>query len=102
MQAQPDNPRDSLVNYVVKTFTSDLRGAGTDACVLIQLFGTSGQSGRQRLSGDQQAFERGQQNEFIVKADGLGQLRKIWIGHDNAGRCVVLQAPGFPLHASIC
>ncbi|GAB4821886.1 hypothetical protein N2152v2_008932 [Parachlorella kessleri] len=83
LKAQPDNPRDSLVKYVVKTFTSDLRGAGTDACVLIQLFGTSGQTDRLQLSGDQVAFERGQQNEFTVKADGLGQLRKIWIGHDN-------------------
>lgn len=86
MQAQSDNPRSSLVKYRITVSTSDLRGAGTDAAVSIQLFGEGGETGRLALGGEEHAFERGQQSEFALSATGVGRLHKIWIGHDNRGK----------------
>lgn len=90
------------MKYHITVQTSDLRGAGTDAAVSIQLFGAAGESGRLPLAADggggaragsgqaaaegRAPFARGACDEFTVAAEGVGGLRKIWIGHDNRGK----------------
>ena len=97
MQAQAEDPRSQLAQYRIAVTTSDLRGAGTDASVFVQLFGAESQSDRLPLVVAQPgagegaagaavgAFERGRRSEFLVTARRVGLLRKLWIGHDNRG-----------------
>lgn len=47
--------------YTVTTFTSDLRGAGTDATVYLELHGADKVVGQQRLETSANNFERGRQ-----------------------------------------
>lgn len=71
----------------VVTFTSDLKGAGTDAGVHIELIDASGaSSGRQQLlTSAPDAWERGKADEFRIKCQALGNLTKLRIGHDGKG-----------------
>ena len=45
--------------YLVHTYTGDKRGAGTDANVVITLFGEVGDSGEKKLDNARNNFERG-------------------------------------------
>jgi len=45
--------------YLVHTFTGDKRGAGTDANVVITIFGEEGDSGEKKLDNARNNFERG-------------------------------------------
>ncbi len=56
--ASDTDPRDSLVTYTVTTHTSDIKGAGTDANVCVEMFGTKGSSGPRELSGKGNLFEQ--------------------------------------------
>ena len=46
-------------HYLVHTFTGDKRGAGTDANVVITIFGEDGDSGEKKLDNARNNFERG-------------------------------------------
>lgn len=64
--------------------TSDLRGAGTNANVYIQLFGEKNDSGKIPLElskTNRDKFERGQTDVFEIKEADVGDIRKIRIGH---------------------
>ena len=67
------------------SFFSDVRGAGTDANVYIEIYGENGNSGRHILDGPGNNFERKCTDVFGVEAIDLGKLVKIQIGHDNRG-----------------
>lgn len=75
------------VEYEVKVFTGDKRGAGTDANVFVNVYGEFGDSGERemRKSDHMNKFERNQVDTFVVKAIELGELTKIRIRHDNKG-----------------
>ena len=45
--------------YLVHTYTGDKRGAGTDANVVITIFGEDGDSGEKKLDNARNNFERG-------------------------------------------
>ena len=45
--------------YHVCTYTGDKRGAGTDANVVITVFGEEGDSGEHKLDNARNNFERG-------------------------------------------
>ena len=65
------------------TFTSDLRGAGTDATVFVELTGQLGTGLRcNLLSTDSAAdnFGRGQTDTFVVQLSELGTLHSLTIG----------------------
>ncbi|XP_034956813.2 lipoxygenase homology domain-containing protein 1 [Zootoca vivipara] len=81
------NPMDvpKVNKYVVKVFTGDLSGSGTDADVFINLFGQNGDTGERRLDNDKDNFEKGAEDKFTLDAPNLGKLRKITIGHNNKG-----------------
>lgn len=44
--------------YLIHTFTGDKRGAGTDANVVITIFGEEGDSGEKKLENARNNFER--------------------------------------------
>lgn len=67
--------------------TSDVRGAGTDADVLLTLYGDKGDSGPLSLESSANNFERGQVDTFFVKVSR---------GH---GRCSCLVQACNPQHA---
>lgn len=71
----------------VVIYTSDVRGAGTDAGVYVELIDSdAATSGRkQLLSPAPDAFERGKVDEFNLKCQALGDLAKLRIGHDGKG-----------------
>ncbi|XP_039084794.1 lipoxygenase homology domain-containing protein 1 isoform X3 [Hyaena hyaena] len=78
-----DTPRGN--KYEVKVYTGDVIGAGTDADVVINIFGEYGDTGERRLENGKDNFERGAEDKFILDAPDLGQLMKINIGHNNKG-----------------
>ena len=74
-----------LVPYEVRTFTSDLRGAGTDANVTIQLHGAQAYTAPRRLETSANNFERGREDVFTVEAVELGPLTHVVVRHNNSG-----------------
>jgi lipoxygenase homology domain-containing protein 1 len=90
-------PIDQLNNYEKESFalykvlikTSDLRNAGTDANVYIQLFGKSNKTDKIPLTtskNHKNKFERGNEDEFEVESFDIGDdIEFVRIGHDNKG-----------------
>ena len=48
-----------MAEYAVEVVTSDRRGAGTDACVYLEVEGTKGVLGERILEEAEDNFERG-------------------------------------------
>jgi hypothetical protein len=78
------------VPYEVVFKTSDLKGAGTDANVFIDLYGTTA-DGEQRSthfdfeSAVKEHFEPGREDHFNVELDDVGVPFKLRLGHDGKG-----------------
>ncbi|XP_044862525.1 lipoxygenase homology domain-containing protein 1-like isoform X2 [Mauremys mutica] len=82
------SPLESLVEYIIKVYTGDKKGAGTDANVHVILFGDEDSSELVQLTKPlehQDPFERGKSDIFRIKTKSLGRLRSIEIGHDGKG-----------------
>ncbi|GAB0202568.1 lipoxygenasey domain-containing protein 1 [Grus japonensis] len=75
----------SVNKYVVRVFTGEVSGSGTDADVFINIFGEKGDTGVRKLDNDKDNFEKGAEDKFTLDAPNLGRLRKINIGHNNKG-----------------
>ena len=82
-----DKGKSSLpeISYEISILTGDRRGAGTDANVFIELFGENGSSGKRKLEGQSNNFERNQLDKFNIDAVDLGLIKEINIGHDGSG-----------------
>ncbi len=63
--------------------TSDVRFAGTDANVSVQIYGEDGQSDIIPLGNKSDNFERNQVDEFKLEFFDIGVLRKLRVWHDN-------------------
>ncbi|NXF10213.1 LOXH1 protein, partial [Smithornis capensis] len=77
-----------VTEYIIKVYTGDKRGAGTDANVHIILYGDEDKSEVFHLSQSlehQNPFERGKVDSFEIKTKKLGNLHSIEIGHDGKG-----------------
>lgn len=74
-----------LVQYELAVYTSDVKGAGTDATVHVTLFGDVSNTSPRTLSCGPEAFERGACDRFVIEAADVGPLRKLRIGHDGKG-----------------
>lgn len=57
--------------YLVHTYTGDKRGAGTDANVVITIFGEEGDSGEKKLDNARNNFERGKYVPTLVSNSSL-------------------------------
>eukprot|EP01118_Nematostelium_gracile_P009375 TRINITY_DN3151_c0_g1_i3.p1 TRINITY_DN3151_c0_g1~~TRINITY_DN3151_c0_g1_i3.p1 ORF type:complete len:513 (-),score=190.16 TRINITY_DN3151_c0_g1_i3:51-1589(-) len=74
-----------LIQYVVTVRTGDIRGAGTDAKVFINIFGSNGDTGRRTLDNSSHNFAKGRTDIFTVDAVDIGEIKKVEIGHDGTG-----------------
>eukprot|EP00056_Hartaetosiga_gracilis_P011787 m.180988 g.180988 ORF g.180988 m.180988 type:complete len:2129 (+) comp13581_c0_seq3:61-6447(+) len=66
-------------------YTSDLRNAGTDANVFLQIFGTEGKTDELSLRSFSNTFERGDMDHFEVELPDIGLFTKARVWHDNKG-----------------
>ncbi|CAB1430448.1 unnamed protein product [Pleuronectes platessa] len=64
-------------------WTSDVKGAGTDAQVFLQIYGEKGKSDEIKLENKSDSFEQGQLDKFIVEMPDTGRLRKLRIWHEK-------------------
>ncbi len=81
----PGNPT-GLVKYSITTYTSDVRGAGTDANVSCVILGSRASTPALVLENSKDNFERGQVDCFVVESVDVGCITRLQIIHDN--RCV--------------
>ena len=74
---------------MINVYTSNLKNAGTDAQVHIQIFGTKEATSIITLGGknknEKDLFEAGNCDSFEVNLPDIGKPAKIKIGHDNKG-----------------
>lgn len=77
--------------FRVTTYTSDIRGAGTDANVFINIRGKDArgrelETGKMTLDNSANNFERNRADTFLLKkAKNVGEVTGITVGHDNRG-----------------
>uniref|UniRef100_A0A061SAF0 Lipoxygenase homology domain-containing protein 1 n=1 Tax=Tetraselmis sp. GSL018 TaxID=582737 RepID=A0A061SAF0_9CHLO len=71
--------------WEIEVHTSDVKGAGTDANVFIQLHGSRGEIGPVKLDTCPENFERGTIDTFHIDEQDIGQIQSLLIGHDNTG-----------------
>uniref|UniRef100_A0A3B5AGE5 Lipoxygenase homology domains 1 n=1 Tax=Stegastes partitus TaxID=144197 RepID=A0A3B5AGE5_9TELE len=64
-------------------WTSDVKGAGTDAQVFLQIYGERGKSDEVKLENNSDSFEQGQLDKFIVEMPDIGKLLKLRIWHEK-------------------
>jgi hypothetical protein len=85
---------DHMLLVQVTTHTGDVRNAGTDAHVYIDLKGSICRTGPQTLSkpihgssssSSSNCFERGQADSFEVTCRDLGELAELTVWHDGSG-----------------
>nr|XP_032809632.1 lipoxygenase homology domain-containing protein 1-like [Petromyzon marinus] len=77
--------RNKLINYEVTVRTGDVRGAGTDAAVFVQLYGERGKTEQKTLASRSDSFEKGATDVFKLEAEDVGRLAKLRVGHDDKG-----------------
>lgn len=73
------------MKYKIQVKTGDIRGAGTDANVFLQLFGVNGDTGECKLESSGNNFERSKTDLFGIEAVDLGEIAKARVRHDNSG-----------------
>ena len=64
-------------SYQIYVKTGDVRGAGTDANVFLQLYGRHGDTGKQQLRrshNTKNMFERARTDQFTIEAADIGQV----------------------------
>ncbi|XP_073445861.1 lipoxygenase homology domain-containing protein 1 isoform X1 [Dendrobates tinctorius] len=76
---------EKLVNYEVIVTTGNVRGAGTNANVFMQLYGDRGKTEETFLRSRSNDFERGAVDIFKIEALDVGKILKLRIGHDGTG-----------------
>ncbi|NXA96195.1 LOXH1 protein, partial [Melanocharis versteri] len=78
-------PIEKLINYEVSVVTGDVRAAGTNAKVFMQIYGETGKTELIILENRSNNFERGATDIFKREAADVGKIYKIRIGHDGTG-----------------
>jgi hypothetical protein len=74
----------------VSVYTADERGAGTDANVILVIYGKNAdgesvKSDEVKLENKGDNFEAGQVDKFKIETNEVGRPYKIRISHDNTG-----------------
>ena len=81
---------EAQIPYELTITTSDIRNAGTNADVFVQIFGTDGTSSDKtslvpEKSNRRDHFGRAKVDVFVVQSPNVGEIEKIRIGHDGTG-----------------
>ncbi|GFN87702.1 hypothetical protein PoB_001420800 [Plakobranchus ocellatus] len=87
VELEPSRMEDieKTIPYEVTIWTGNVRGAGTDSNVFLQMYGKSGKTEEISLGNKTDNFERGQMDKFKIEAPDVGRLQKVRIGHDGTG-----------------
>ena len=67
----------AATSYLVSVRTGDVRGAGTDANVFVQIFGAKGDTGKLQLRSAEYTknkFERSRTDQFVLEAVDIGKV----------------------------
>uniref|UniRef100_A0A8C4ECX3 Lipoxygenase homology PLAT domains 1a n=1 Tax=Dicentrarchus labrax TaxID=13489 RepID=A0A8C4ECX3_DICLA len=64
-------------------WTSDVKGAGTDAQVFLQIYGEKGKSDEIKLENNSDSFEQAQLDKFVIEMPDIGRLLKLRIWHEK-------------------
>ncbi|XP_055036930.2 lipoxygenase homology domain-containing protein 1 [Misgurnus anguillicaudatus] len=64
-------------------WTSEIKGAGTDALVFLQVYGDKGKSDEMNHESKSDSFEQGQCDKFIIEMPDIGKIRKLRIWHEK-------------------
>ena len=72
------------IPWCIWVYTSDMKGAGTDAQVKLVLYGRDGKTDEVTLKSDKKAFEAGACDEFKENLDEVGIPVKLRVQHDNS------------------
>uniref|UniRef100_H3CLV0 Lipoxygenase homology PLAT domains 1 n=1 Tax=Tetraodon nigroviridis TaxID=99883 RepID=H3CLV0_TETNG len=64
-------------------WTSDVKGAGTDAQVFLQIYGEKGKSDEIKLENNSDSFEQAQLDKFMIEMPDIGRLLKLRIWHEK-------------------
>ena len=67
----------SVVPYEVTVYTGDKRGAGTNANVFINMFGTRGDTGDRPLKKSKSNFDKFEKKSVSVSVHGTKKQQKI-------------------------
>ncbi|KAL8614278.1 hypothetical protein ACOMHN_007616 [Nucella lapillus] len=86
MEPSSQEAREKTIPYEVTVWTSDVRGAGTDANVFLQMYGVDGKTEEVKLRNKTDNFEKSAVDKFKVEAANVGLLQKVRVGHDGSGR----------------
>ena len=85
----PGNAAPDVFQYAITTHTSDVKGAGTDANVTLELHGLLDgkevKMGPFPLETSADDFKRGAADVFAVEGPKLGELKKAIVAHDGKG-----------------
>nr|XP_016847213.1 PREDICTED: lipoxygenase homology domain-containing protein 1-like [Anolis carolinensis] len=81
----PPSLLNTVINYEVCVATGDVRNAGTNANVFMQIYGELGKTELLILKNRSNNYERGASETFRVEAVDVGKVYKIRIGHDGKG-----------------
>ena len=71
--------------YLIYVRTGNVSGAGTDANVYVQLFGTSGNSPVLELESNQNDFERNDLGGYSFTLNDLGTVNRVCLWRNEAG-----------------
>ncbi|XP_053384453.1 lipoxygenase homology domain-containing protein 1-like isoform X6 [Mercenaria mercenaria] len=85
MDASYKEDMEKTIPYEVTIWTGDKSGAGTDANVFLQIYGTDGKTETYNLRNKTDNFEKGMCDKFKIEAADIGRIQKVRIGHDGTG-----------------
>lgn len=78
-EGSEDAVQNLMVEYEVLVDTSDVKGAGTDAEVLLAMEGEHGVVGSQRLkAASKDPFERNQSDRCVLTGKNIGKINQVW------------------------
>ncbi len=86
---ETDDSTDGAYNWSIFVYTGNIKNAGTDAGVYLQIFGTKTASTLMQLDNkngnNKKLFEAGSCDKFDKNLPDIGKPAQIIIGHNNKG-----------------
>ena len=71
--------------YSISIHTGTVHKSGTGAKVFIKLYGENGRTEDIRLDNQENNFENGQTDTFLITTQDIGDIKSIRLRHDNSG-----------------
>ncbi|KAL9978718.1 hypothetical protein ACROYT_G016268 [Oculina patagonica] len=81
-------PKQPVSDYSVRIKTGNIKNAGTDSNIYLQVFGDKGDTGvieLKQICDTKDKFQRGMNTKINLQTVDVGNLEKVRIGHDGRG-----------------